>query len=78
MPVTQEGNVSEFWDDDIDGPVDDEWHERMAKIQLRREKEGKLQVLETTLKGYEIEDNFSKLLRISIANLEEEIEGLQD
>lgn len=30
--MTEEGNIPEFWDNDIDSEVDDLWHKKMEKI----------------------------------------------
>ncbi len=34
-PTTEEGNLSEFWDDDINSNIDDEWFEKVKKIVLK-------------------------------------------
>lgn len=30
--TTEEGNLAEFWDEDIDSNIDDEWFEKVKKI----------------------------------------------
>lgn len=38
-PTTEEGNLAEFWDEDIDSNIDDEWFEKVQKLLKRGSEE---------------------------------------